>query len=268
MKPNSNFSSAFPQFAKIRGPLFPNCWRDLRGFNRSTFWALCLIGVCLFCPVALAASLNQTYQEKPPSFDGTGRVYMGREIAQVMGHEGAQWLERPSRLKEEAPDKLVQLLSLSPQDSVADIGAGTGYMSFRLAKQVPRGHVFAVDIQPEMLERLRISARQGDVNHVIPIQGSESAPNLEPNSIDLALMVDVYHELAYPHEMLLAIAKALKPNGHLVLAEYKAENPLVLIKPLHKMSQPQIKAELQAAGFFWDSTQSLPQQHLMTFHKA
>ncbi|MCM1983550.1 class I SAM-dependent methyltransferase [Lyngbya confervoides] len=243
------------------------------GFNLGQM-ALRIIALALIAWVILGTvglnvtiadpSTSSLYQQRPASFDGTGKIYMGREIAQVMGYQGADWLNRPSRAAQEHPDQLVRLLKLRPEDTVADIGAGTGYISARLASQVPAGQVLAVDIQPEML---RLLQDQG-VNNLIPIQGSEQSPNLPQASVDLALMVDVYHELAFPREMLNALASSLKPGGHLVIAEYKAENPRVLIKPHHKMSQAQIKAELAASGYQWIQTlRGLPQQHLLVFQR-
>ena len=212
---------------------------------------------------------DDVYSFESPSWDGTGKIYMGREIAPVMGYQGAGWLERSSRNREESVDKLIQMLPLSEKDVVADIGAGTGYLSFRLALRVPQGQVFAVDVQSEMVEILSERTQQSANTNVLPIKGDEKTPNLEPESIDLALMVDVYHELEYPREMLRAIADSLRPGGKLVLAEYKAENPRVMIKPLHKMSQAQVKAEMDAAGFSFErSLKGLPQQHLMVFSKT
>ncbi|MEM9137748.1 MAG: class I SAM-dependent methyltransferase, partial [Cyanobacteria bacterium P01_F01_bin.42] len=150
-----------------------------------------------------------------------------------------------------------------------DIGAGTGYMSLRLADRVPNGTVWAEDVQPEMVEILRDRMSSSGIDNVRPVQGDERSPGLEAQSIDLALMVDVYHELLYPREMLDAVSQALKPGGKIVLAEYKAENPRVMIKPLHKMSQSQVRAELEAAGFqFRRNIKGLPQQHLMLFEKS
>lgn len=204
--------------------------------------------------------------------DGIGRFYQGREIAQVMGHRGARWLERPSRQWQEQPDLLVQLLGLRPTDQVADIGAGTGYLSFRMASQVPQGQVWAVDIQPEMIEILTAIGedyRQDlGITNIQPILGTEQDPKLPTDQIDLALMVDAYHEFAYPREMLGNLKTALKPGGRLVLAEYRGEDPWVPIKRLHKMSEAQVRKELEFLGFRWLKTdESLPQQHLLFFEK-
>lgn len=201
--------------------------------------------------------------------DGIGKFYMGREIAQVMGHQGAGWLERPQREREERPQQVVDALDLHPTDVVADIGAGTGYFSFRLATKVPQGKVLAVDIQPEMLEILSDLIQERQTKNVEPLLGSERDPHLPPASVDLALMVDAYHEFAYPREMMQTLVQALKPNGRVVLVEYRGENPLIPIKGLHKMTQKQVKKEMAAIGLTWQATKTfLPQQHVMVFRKG
>ena len=213
--------------------------------------------------------MSPEYEQVTPSWDGTGRIYMGREIAPVMGYQGARWLERGSRNREEASDRLIQMLPIQDGDHVADIGAGTGYMSFRIAQKIPHGQVLAVDIQPEMIDILQQKIETEQVSNIMPRLGQEQGLNIDAETLDLALMVDVYHELSYPFEMLEAIATSLKPNGKLVLAEYKAENPRVMIKPLHKMTQQQAQAELEAAGFqLIKSLRGLPQQHLLVFEKV
>lgn len=207
------------------------------------------------------------YQEKAGySLDGIGKVYMGREIAQVMGHQGAGWLERSGRASSEQPRRLVEALDLKPTNVVADVGAGTGYMSFRMTPLLPEGKVLAVDIQPEMVDILNYFKEERQVDNLDTILGSETSPNLPPHSVDLVLMVDAYHEFTFPREMMTSIVKALKPGGRVVLAEYRAENPLVMIKPLHKMTQKQVRKEMQSVGLAWKETKNLlPQQHLMFF---
>jgi len=207
------------------------------------------------------------YQEKVGySLDGIGKVYLGREIAQVMGHQGAGWLERAGRASSEQPRRLVEALNLKPTDVVADVGAGTGYMSFRMTPLLPEGKVLAVDIQPEMVEILNYFKAEKQADNLDTILSSETSANLLPHSVDLVLMVDAYHEFTFPQEMMTSIAKALKPGGRVVLAEYRAENPLVLIKPLHKMTQKQVRKEMQNVGLTWTETKNLlPQQHLMFF---
>lgn len=209
-----------------------------------------------------------TYAYQPPSRDGTGKVYLGREIARVMGHRGAAWLERPDRAAEEAPGLVVEHLDLAPGDVVADVGAGTGYFTFRIAPAVPEGRVLAVDVQPEMLEIIRARKAEQDVPNVEAVQGTPSNPNLPPAGVDLVLMVDAYHEFSHPREMMEGIAAALRPGGRVVLVEYRGEDPDVPIKPLHKMTELQARKEMAAAGLVWRETKDvLPQQHLMIFEK-
>ena len=238
-------------------------WSQVRVFIISLF---CL---GIFACQALTQELGSSpYRQHTPSRDGIGKVYMGREIAQVMGHEGAYWLERPSREVQEHPQILIDLLALEPNAVIADIGAGTGYMAVRMAQKVPDGEVFAVEIQSEMLTLLRDRLLAEGITHVQPIQGTPMDPNLPPDSVDLALMVDAYHEFEFPYEMMTALNTALKPGGQVVLAEYRAENPMVLIKRLHKMSEKQVKREMKAVGLSWLKTdESLPQQHLLFFQK-
>ncbi len=230
----------------------------------------CLTG----CQSALAVSANPALANSPYEQraqhhpDGIGKFYLGREIAQVMGHQGAGWLERNSRSQEEQPSAAIAALDLRPTDIVADIGAGTGYFSFRISPLLPEGKVFAVDLQPEMIDILTFLRQDYQANNVEPVLGSETDPHLEANSIDLALMVDAYHEFAYPYEMMQAIVQALKPGGRVALLEYRGENPLILIKGLHKMTQRQVRREMQAVGLSWQATKSLlSQQHLMIFQK-
>ena len=209
------------------------------------------------------------YQFRAPTPDGIGKFFLDREISRVMGHEGADWLERPERETEERPDTVLRLLNLKPGDTVADIGAGSGYFTRRLARAVgPRGRVFAVDIQLQMLTELTNRLTRAGITNVSPILGADRDPRLPPASIDLALLVDVYHELEYPFEMLVAISRSLKPGGRVVLVEYRAEDPAVPIKPLHKMSEAQARRELAAAGLQWLRThRDLPRQHILEFQK-
>jgi ubiquinone/menaquinone biosynthesis C-methylase UbiE len=215
------------------------------------------------------ANNNPIYQQRVNhSGDGIGKFYMGREIAQYMNHQAAGWLERPTRGFEEKPRLVVEALNLQPTDIVADIGAGTGYFSFRIASLVPDGKVLAVDIQPEMLEIIELFKQEKNIDNVEPILGSETSPNLPKESIDLAFMVDAYHEFSYPFEMMSEVVKALKPGGRVVLVEYRGENPFIPIKGLHKMRQNQVKKEMSVVGLTWIDTQEfLPQQHFMVFEK-
>lgn len=185
-----------------------------------------------------------------------------------MGHPGADWLERPEREAEERPDRAIAGLELRPADVVADIGAGTGYYALRIARAVPRGRVLAVDIQPEMLARLRARLREAGVRNVEPVLGTPGDPGLAPASVDLVLMVDVYHEFAAPCQMLTAIVRSLKPGGRVALLEYRAEDPTVPIRPSHKMSRAQVEREMAVAGLrLVKSVPGLPWQHLLIFEK-
>lgn len=208
------------------------------------------------------------YEQRQASADGTGRFYLGREIAQVMSHRGAAWLERADREREERPAILIDALGLAPDDVVTDLGAGTGYFTFRLAPLVPQGRVYAVDIQPEMLRILEDRMEAEGVANVAPVLGSESGPGLPAESTDLTLLVDAYHEFSRPREMLEAVYRATKPGGRLVLVEYRAEDPSVPIKRLHKMTEAQARLEAEAAGFrFVENRDVLPQQHLLIFER-
>jgi SAM-dependent methyltransferase len=248
-------------------------FRFLRGVTvQRRVWALACTLLCslglLACDDGFLSQADGGYQYFEPSADGIGKVYMGREIAQVMGHEGAYWLERPSRELQERPQDIVDLLDLPEDAIVADLGAGTGYLAVPLAAAVPAGEVLAVDIQPEMLELLRQKLAETGTENIQPIQGVPDDPHLPPDSVDLALMVDAYHEFAFPREMMTHLVSALKPGGRVVLAEYRAENPLILIKRLHKMSENQVRQEMRAVGLQWLKTdESLPQQHLIFFEK-
>ena len=222
------------------------------------------------CPTLQASEVaaeGAIYQERVVhSPDGIGKFYLGREIAQVMGHTGAGWLERPSRETEEQPNRVANALELKPSDVVADIGAGTGYFSFRLAPLVPEGKVLAVDLQPEMLDIINFLKQEKNITNVEPVLGSVTDPHLPTASVDLALMVDAYHEFSHPKEMMEGVVRALKPDGRVVLLEYRGENPFILIKALHKMTQKQVRKEMQVVGLQWLETKNfLPKQHLMVF---
>jgi ubiquinone/menaquinone biosynthesis C-methylase UbiE len=228
--------------------------------------ALFAAWVLLCLPVGLSGESPYTYGKA--SRDGTGKFYMGREIAQVMGHRGAAWLERSEREAEEAPDVLVDKLELDGTEVVADIGAGTGYFSFRLSPLVPKGRVFAVDIEPEMLDIIAERMERTGVENVIPVRGSILDPKLPVSEVDVALIVDAYHEFSHPYEMMRNIVRSLRPGGRVVLVEYRAEDPDVPIKPLHKMSERQARMEMEAVGLVWVGTSfALPWQHLMVFEK-
>ncbi len=200
--------------------------------------------------------------------DGIGKFYMGREIAQVMGYEGAAWLERSQRETTEQPQQAIAAFHLQPTDVVADIGAGTGYFTFRISPLVSQGQVLAVDVQPEMLELIDFVTTQEQITNIETILAEVDHPHLPNATVDLAVLVDVYHEFEYPKEMMEGIWQGLKPNGRVILVEYRKENPWLMIKGLHKMSEKQVRRELEAAGFVWQDTQEiLPQQHVMVFEK-
>ena len=214
------------------------------------------------------AAKASVYTYKKKSFDGIGKVYMGREISHVMGHLGIGWLERPEREREEKPQKVVDHMGLKPDSVVADIGAGSGYFSFRIAKKVPKGKVLAVDIQQEMLDEIEARKVTNAITNVVGVLGEIDDPKLGTNRIDFVLFVDAYHEFSHPHEMMTHIVKALKPGGRVIQIEYRAEDPTIRIKPLHKMTEAQAIKEMQAVGLRHVKTENfLPQQHFMVFEK-
>lgn len=201
--------------------------------------------------------------------NGIGKFYMGREIAHVMGHPAADWLERDEREQEERTELLIAALKARPGDVIADIGAGTGYHVRRLAPKVaPGGRVYAVEIQPEMLTLLTNKMAELKITNVVAVLGTIDDPKLPTNSVDLVLMVDVYHELSHPYEMMRAISSSLKPGGRMVLVEFRAEDPKVPIKAVHKMSEAQVKKEMAVQPLEWVETLNiLPWQHIVVFKK-
>jgi ubiquinone/menaquinone biosynthesis C-methylase UbiE len=217
-----------------------------------------------------AATTNRYEFRREHSRDGIGKFYMGREIAHVMGHQAADWLERPEREEEEHTAKLVEQLKVKPGDVIADIGAGTGYFSRRLAKKTaPNGVVLAVDIQPEMLDLLTNQMAAAGITNVRPVLGSIIDPRLPTNSVDLALLVDVYHEFDHPWEMMQGIAHSLKPGGRVVFVEFRGEDPSVPIKLLHKMTEAQVKKEMSGLPLEWVETiNALPRQHMIVFRRG
>src|SRR5258706_2029534 len=257
---------------------WPQGWRHVisfelmrRSFHRDVvrrFLVIVVLGAaCAACRAERPAT-KPIYSTTKPSDDGIGKVYMGREIGFVMGHLGAGWLERPTRELEEQPRKAIELMELKETDVVADIGAGTGYFSFRMAPKVPKGKVLAVDIQQEMLDAITAMAKKKQIENVEPILGTIEDPKLPEGKVDVALMVDAYHEFDHPREMMEGIVKGLKPGGRVVLIEYRAEDPEAFIKPHHKMTQEQAKKEMAAVGLVHVKTSDeLPQQHLMIFEK-
>lgn len=227
--------------------------------------ALLLFNGSLVC--AAPPAPYETRAEHDP--DGIGKFYLGREIAHVMGPGGVPWLERAEREIEERPQLVIDALEIKPGDTIADLGAGSGYYSFRIAPLVgERGTVLAIDVEPRMLRIVSERARRDGIKNVTTVLGTPSDPNLEPNSIDLLFMVDVYHELEFPFEVMIKVREALKPGGRVALIEYRAEDPAVMIKPVHKMSERQVIRELTAAGFRHQKTvRTLPLQHLVLFQK-
>jgi ubiquinone/menaquinone biosynthesis C-methylase UbiE len=201
--------------------------------------------------------------------NGTGKFYMGREIAQVMGPGGIEWLDRPEREDEERPTKVLDSLDLHPGEVVADLGAGSGYFTFRISPKVgENGKVLAVEIQEAMLNTLRARAGAMKATNVEVVQGSDIDPHLPVRSVDIVLVVDVYHELAYPFEVMTKVREALKPGGRVVFVEYRKEDPAVRIKEVHKMSVKQLEKEMNAVGLVLVRTmETLPLQHIVIFEK-
>ncbi len=205
-----------------------------------------------------------TYEKGDPN--GTGKRYMGREIAHVMGFEGMSWLNRPEREEEENSVKLLKNMDIKPGDTIADIGAGSGYHVFKMASLDTDVFVYAVDIQDEMLAVMDYRIENLEIDNVAVVKGSEQSVNLPENSVDKVLMVDVYHEFSYPKEMLSSIKKALRPGGKIYLIEYRAEDANVPIKKVHKMTEKQAVKELEASGFkFKKNISNLPWQHCLVF---
>jgi len=208
------------------------------------------------------------YETKEPGRGGSGKVYMGREISLVMGHEAINWLERDNREDEESPSKAVKGLELKPDAVVADIGSGSGYYTFLIAPLVPEGKVIGVDIQPEMVAFLGQKAAKLEVANVEAHLGKVNSVQLPAASVDAVILVDAYHEFSHPNEMMQSIAHALKPGGRVYLLEYRAEDPDVPIKTLHKMTEAQSVKEMKAVGLRHLRTEGfLPWQHFMVFEK-
>ena len=217
---------------------------------------------------ALALAIICLAAQSGLGFQGEHPV-TGRKIANVMGMRGADWLERPEREREENPEGALDAIGLRPGMVVADVGAGIGYMSIRMARRVgPSGKIYANDIQPEMLSRLRQNATAAGITNIVTIQGEEADPKLPKSRFDLVLLADVYHEFSKPREMIDKIRDALKPDGRLVLLEYRKEDPDIPILEEHKMSVAQVKAELEPQGFRLTRTiETLPRQHILILTK-
>ena len=218
--------------------------------------------------IAQADSFDTKYTYKRGDFNGIGKWYMGREIAYVMGFQGINWLERSEREIEEDVSTLIKNMKIKINETIADIGAGSGYHVFKMAPLAKNGLVYAVDIQPEMLEAIELKKRSKRVSNVETVLGSEKSINLPKNSLDKILLVDVYHEFSYPAEMVESIKNALKSNGQLFLIEYRGEDLSVPIKKIHKMTEKQSIKEMEAAGFrLKENIDNLPWQHCMIFEK-
>ncbi|MGN6493476.1 MAG: class I SAM-dependent methyltransferase [Agriterribacter sp.] len=209
---------------------------------------------------------QKIYEYKTGSRDGIGKFYHGREIAHMMGAAGIDWLNRPERNKEENTELAIQKIEIAPNGVIADIGAGSGYYSFGLAKKVPNGKVYAVEVQDEMIAAL-VDEKEKQKDSVLEVvKGTATSPDLPAGAIDLAIMVDVYHELEYPREMIQAIKKALKPGGKILFIEYRGEDPSIPIKALHKMTVAQLNKEMEANGFrLFYKGDFLPIQHFLLY---
>jgi SAM-dependent methyltransferase len=237
----------------------------LKFFSR---WRESRVSIALFFTFLLFPLLHPDAladDSHPSQYRFTPDTYKGRVIAPAMSYLGADWLEREERERLEQPEKVLDVLKITSGNIVADIGAGTGYYSLRLAKRVgPQGRVLATDIQPEMLSRLRLNMKKADISNITPILCTPTDAKLPVGQLDLALMVDVYHELAHPEGTMAQVRQALKPDGRLVLIEYRGEDPKVPIKPEHKMTLKQIREELEPMGFRLQETfDFLPRQHLI-----
>ena len=221
-----------------------------------------------FLSLSLFSLGQDRYKIKTGDPNGINKWYMSRQIAQVMSHYGIDWLERKEREMEENTSLLLKNLAVKPGMLIADIGAGSGYHSALLSKMVGTGKVFAVDVEPEMIGYLNERIKQEKLSRIVPVLSTEQKVSLPENTVDMMLLVDVYHEFSYPYEMALSMRAALKPGGKLVLVEFRSEDQTVPIKTIHKMSEAQAIKELRAAGFTFDKNiNNLPWQHCMIFIK-
>ena len=211
---------------------------------------------------------DSTYVYRSASSGGIGKFYHGREIAGIMDASGADWLERSGRPAEENTELAIENMQLSPNSVVADIGAGSGYYTFRIASRVPQGKVYAVEIQEELISMLNEKITASKIPNVEVVRGDTLGVNLPDSSIDVAIMVDVYHELSWPREIIQSVGKSLRANGKLILMEYRGEDPNVRIKPLHKTTVAQLKREMLSNGFELErQVDALPIQHFLVFRR-
>jgi SAM-dependent methyltransferase len=245
-------------------------WIAVGRHRASALAAVVLVGLAGASKLPALATVNGAVVAQAVAASPGVHPISGRRIAAVMSHAGADWLDRPEREAEERPDDAVEALRLRPGAVVADLGAGSGYFTVRLARRVgAAGRVFAVDIQPEMLSLLRTRLQRDAVTNVELVQSAENDPRLPARTFDLILMVDVYHELAHPQVILSKLLTSLKPAGRLVLLEYRKEDPAVPIRPEHKMSVADARLELEAEGFQLDRVdRRLPRQHILIFRPA
>lgn len=228
-----------------------------------------MIGLLMLSVLGAHACLaQQRYTFKSGDPNGIGKWYMGRQIAHVMSHYGISWLERPEREKEEGSSILMKNLALQPDMVVADIGAGSGYYSVKMARALGKGKVYAVDVEPQMIAYLEKRAKTEKIGNIVPLLCTEQSVQLPVSSVDVMLLVDVYHEFSFPYEMARSMLEALKPGGRLYLVEYRMEDPEVPIKTVHKMSEAQAVRELTAAGFLFErNIGNLPWQHCLVFRR-
>ena len=229
-------------------------------------WHFILLFIALLNAATLMAQERYTVKSGDPN--GINKWYMGRQIAHVMSHFGIEWLERKEREMEENTSQLLKNLAVQPGTAIADIGAGSGYHSTLLSKMVGTGKVYAVDVEPEMIAYLKNRIKLEGHKNIIPVLSTEQKVSLPANSIDIMLLVDVYHEFSFPYEMTLSMLEVLKPGGKLVLVEFRAEDPNVPIKTIHKMSERQAVKEFKASGFLFEKNiGNLPWQHCLIFRK-
>ncbi len=254
-----------------RGRRLDGLWA-FRPLSVGALWLGCLLAsLAAIPPAALADPATASSGGAAGTVAPARRThYLGRPIATTMHYEGAAWLVRESRQREEDCQRLLSELRLRPGQIICDLGCGNGFYTLELARRVgPAGKVYAVDIQPEMLDLLRKRTAAAKLNNIVPTLGTETDPKLPPAYFDLVLLVDVYHEFSHPEAMLAAIRKALRPGGQVALAEFRAEDPNVPIQPVHKMSKAQILKEFTANRFrLVRQFDGLPWQHLMFFEPA
>ena len=248
--------------------------------SRKLYILVCMIGVVFLLTntpsgdsqseTAQTRPASTIYEQRTPSRDGIGKIYMGREISHVMGHLAAGWLERPEREREEMPNRLIEMLKLKEGDVVADIGVGTGYIARRISPKIGEtGTIYGVEIQQEMLDILDEKMAEEGITNIKGILGTITDPKLPPNSVDLVIMVDVYHEFSHPYEMMQNICRGLKIGGRVAFIEYRLEDDNVPIKRLHKMSELQVIKEATPHPLSWVETlDDLPWQHVIIFEKV